>query len=199
MLEPLVEVADEVVLCATQRWLERAVIGLSLCPFAKSVHVKGQIRYVVSPAETAAALLDDLRRELSELAAADPQAVDTVLLIAPRALGHFLDFNAFLARADAELDRLGLAGTLQLASFHPEYEFAEYGPSDAAHLTNRSPYPMLHLLREASVTRAVAVFPDAAEIFEKNVATVRALGHDGFQRVLDGVAVPEPGDDAAAH
>ncbi len=191
--------ADAEVLRATEVWLERAVIGLSLCPFAKSVHVKGQIRYVVSPAESPAVLLSDLSRELTELAAADPEAVDTVLLIFPRVLGEFLDYNDFLRLANEELERQGLSGTLQIASFHPNYEFGEHEPGDAAQLSNRSPYPMLHLLREASVTRAVAAFPDAAQIFEKNTATLRALGHEGFRRVLAGEATPSDGASDLSH
>jgi hypothetical protein len=181
---------DETVVSATRQWLERAVIGLGLCPFAKGVHVKGQIGYVVSSAETAAALLSDLGRELARLAEADPEVLDTVLLVAPRVLAEFLDYNDFLGLADAELERSGLAGTLQIASFHPDYEFAEHAHGDAAHLSNRSPYPTLHLLREASVARAVAAFPDAAQIYDKNVATLRALGHDGYARWMQGIGEP---------
>jgi hypothetical protein len=178
--------SDEAVIHATRQWLERAVIGLSLCPFAKGVHVKGQIGYVVSAAETSAELLVDLRRELRALSEADPEVLDTVLVLLPRVLREFLDYNAFLAIADRELERAGMSGTLQIASFHPDYEFGEHPPGDAAHLSNRAPYPTLHLLREASVARAVATFPEAAQIFEKNVVTLRALGHAGFERVLQG-------------
>jgi hypothetical protein len=176
--------SDEAVVSSTRQWLERAVIGLSLCPFAKAVHVKGQIGYVVSAADTSRALLDDLRRELERLSAADPELLDTVLLIAPRVLQEFLDYNDFLGLANSELERLGLSGTLQIAGFHPDYEFGEHAAGDAAHLSNRSPYATLHLLREASVTRAVLAFPEAARIYEKNVATLRALGHDGYARLM---------------
>jgi uncharacterized protein len=184
--------SDEAVVAGTRQWLERAVIGLSLCPFAKGVHVKGQIGYVVSPAETPAALLEDLGRELTRLSAADPEVLDTVLLVAPRVLAEFLDYNDFLRLANAELERLGLSGTLQIASFHPHFEFAEHAAGDAAHLSNRSPFPTLHLLREASVTRAVAAFPDAALIYDKNVETLRALGHEGYERVMNGEAGTPP-------
>ncbi len=177
---------DDAVLVATRNWLERAVIGLGLCPFAKGVHMKDQIRYAVSTAETPGALLVDLRRELQALAVADAERVDTVLLIAPRVLGNFLDYNDFLRSANGELEALGLSGVLQIASFHPDYEFGDSEPNDVAHLAGRSPYPMLHLLREESVSRAVAAFPDAARIYEKNVATLRVLGHDGWRRVLAG-------------
>jgi uncharacterized protein len=178
--------SDEAVIHATREWLERAVIGLSLCPFAKSVHVKGQIGYVVSRAETRAELLSDLRRELFALSQADPEVLDTVLLLSPYVLLDFLEYNAFLAVAERELERTGLSGTLQIASFHPDYEFGEHPAGDAAHLSNRSPYPTLDLLRESSVARAVEAFPDAAQIFEKNVVTLRALGHEGFDRVMRG-------------
>jgi ATP-dependent RNA helicase DbpA len=188
----LSEPSDDAVLLATQNWLERAVVGLSLCPFAKAVQVKGQIRYVVSPAETREALLEELRGELVRLSEADPEQVETTLLVLPRVLADFRDYNDFLERADDALEELGLSGTLQIASFHPDYQFADSDPDDAANCSNRSPYPILHLLREASVSRAVETFPDAAQIFEKNVRTLRALGHAGFQRVLSGEGIPAP-------
>ena len=188
----LSEPSDDAVLLATQNWLERAVVGLSLCPFAKAVQVKGQIRYVVSPAETPEALLEELRGELARLSEADPEQVETTLLVLPRVLADFRDYNDFLERADDALEELGLSGTLQIASFHPDYQFADSDPDDAANCSNRSPYPILHLLREASVSRAVEAFPDAAQIFEKNVRTLRALGHAGFQRVLSGEGMPAP-------
>jgi uncharacterized protein len=181
---------DETVLLLTRNWLERAVIGLSLCPFAKTVHAKGQIRFVVSPAETTQALLEELRRELGALSRSNPDEIDTTLLIAPHVLGEFLDYNDFLKRAAAALERAGLGGELQIASFHPNYVFGDLDEGDAANASNRAPYPILHLLREASVSRAVLSFPDAATIFERNVARLRALGLAGFQRVLAG-ADPE--------
>jgi ATP-dependent RNA helicase DbpA len=184
--------SDDEVLLATEQWLERAVIGLSLCPFAKGVHAKGLIRYCVSPAETESALLVDLRRELTALAVADPDVVETTLVIAPRMLGDFLEYNAFLAVALRALEELGLEGTLQIASFHPAYEFGDSAPNDVENCSNRSPYPTLHLLREASVSRAVEAFPEAAQIFEKNASTLRALGHEGLRRVLAGEPPPAP-------
>jgi hypothetical protein len=159
------------------------VIGLDLCPFARAVHARGQIRWVVSPAATPEALLADLLDELRTLAAADPAAIDTTLLIHPAVLGDFLDYNDFLAVADAAVADLGLAGTLQIASFHPRYQFAGTAPDDVESFTYRSPYPILHLLREASVERAVAAFPDAATIYEKNIATLRRLGVEGWRRL----------------
>jgi hypothetical protein len=171
-------------IAATRHWLERAVIGLNLCPFAKAVHVKEQIRWVESPARDAQALLDDLRRELQLLAAADPEAVETTLLIHPHALNDFLDYNDFLDVADAAIEELGLAGVLQVASFHPDYQFAGTAPGDAENLSNRSPHPMLHLLREDSIDRAVANFPDTATIYERNIETLRRLGADGWRRLI---------------
>jgi len=172
------------VLATTRRWLERAVIGLPLCPFAKAVHVKGQIRSIVSAAETPEALLEDLERELRALIAADAESVDTTLLIHPHALADFLDFNDFLAVADRALVELGLEGQLQIASFHPDYCFADSEPSDPANNSNRAPYPILHLLREASVSRALEGFPAPDSIYQENIARLRALGTDGWRRLL---------------
>ncbi len=178
---------DETVIAQTRAWLSEIVIGLELCPFAKPVHVKDQIRYAVSPAETPEALLQDLLLELRRLADADPAVLDTTLLIHPRALLDFLDYNDFLSVAEFAVEDLGLSGTLQIASFHPEYRYADNAPHDAANCVTRSPYPMLHLLREASVERAVAVFPDASAIVDKNIATLRALGLEGWRRLMAGV------------
>ena len=168
----------------TQRWLQRAVIGLNLCPFAKSVHAKDQIRYVLSQATSTDALLEELASELLWLNDTDPALVDTTLLIHPQVLTDFLDYNDFLDMADAALDALGLEGELQVASFHPHYQFAGTAYADAGNCTNRSPYPMLHLLREASVERAVDAFPDPDAIVERNIATLEKLGIDGYRRLL---------------
>ena len=176
-------IEDEEIIAATRAWLERAVIGLNLCPFAKAVHVKHQIRYAVSAAQTPEDLLADLVRELRTLQAADPSAIDTTLLVHPRVLDDFLDYNDFLESADAAVAGEGLEGEIQVASFHPDYQFAGTRPEDMENCSNRSPYPTLHLLREASIARAVAVFPDASEIFERNIETLRRLGHDGWRRL----------------
>jgi uncharacterized protein len=180
--------ADEEVVAATRNWLERAVIGLNLCPFAKAVHVKNQIRYAVSAAQTPEDLLADLVTELRTLQAADPSEIDTTLLVHPRVLGEFPDYNDFLELADAAVAALGLEGEIQVASFHPQYQFAGTRPEDIENCSNRSPYPTLHLLREASIERAVAVFPDASQIFNRNIETLRRLGHDGWRRLGDGKA-----------
>lgn len=164
----------------TTQWLEKAVIGLNLCPFAKGVHVKGQIRYFVSNARSAEALHADLVDELARLRNAGPEEIDTTLLIHPQVLNDFLDFNDFLDIADATLAELGLEGQIQIASFHPQYQFAGTEANDIGNYTNRSPYPTLHLLREASIDRAVEAFPDAADIFERNIETMRRLGAEGW-------------------
>lgn len=174
------ETIRETVLNDTRRWLERAVIGLNLCPFAKSVYVKGQVHLAVSAAVDATSLLLDLIGELQALNAAEPQARDTTVLIAPYCMHDFLDFNDFLSEADDALRALQLEGTLQIASFHPQYQFAGTTPDDITNFTNRAPYPTLHLLREASIDRAVAAFPDAEAIFEANMTTLQRLGHAGW-------------------
>jgi hypothetical protein len=169
----------------TKRWLERAVIGLNLCPFAKAVYVKQQVRFVLSAATTVDALLEELANELAWLDRADPQQTDTTLLILPHVLGDFLDYNDFLDQADAAVDALGLAGEIQVASFHPDYRFAGTRHDDPGNCSNRSPYPMLHLLREASVERAVAAYPDPDVIVERNLETLEALGLEGYRRLLE--------------
>ena len=168
----------------TQHWLEQAVIGLNLCPFAKAVHGKGQIRWVLSNAQNSDALLDELVFELRLLADADPAAIDTTLLVHPQVLGDFLDYNDFLDLADAALETLQLDGVLQIASFHPQYQFAGTASDDAGNLSNRSPWPTLHLLREDSVSRAVAAFPEADSICERNIETLQTLGLEGLRRLM---------------
>ena len=172
---------QDAAIAATTTWLERAVIGLNLCPFAKAVHVKRQIRYVVSMATTPEALADELVRELEYLAEANAEVVDTTLLIHPHVLQDFLDFNDFLEVADGIVDELELDGILQVASFHPQFQFENTELDDITNFTNRSPYPMLHLLREDSVERAVAAFPEELEIASTNIATLEKLGLDGWK------------------
>ena len=168
------------VIAVTEIWLERAVIGLNLCPFVKAVHVKRQIRYVVSEATTPEALADELVRELEFLAEANPATVDTTLLIHPHVLKDFLDFNDFLEVADGIVEELELDGILQVASFHPQFQFENTEPDDITNYTNRAPYPTLHLLREDSVERAVGAFPGELEIASANIVTLETLGHDGW-------------------
>lgn len=175
--------APEAVLEATRCWLERAVIGLNLCPFAKSVFVKKQVRYALSAATTADELLAELEHELQLLVETKASDLDTTLLIHPKAMVDFLDYHFFLAEADALIRRLGHEGVFQIASLHPDYEFAGSDPDDIANFTNRSPYPTLHLLRESSIDRAVAAFPDAEAIFERNIETMERLGHEGWKKL----------------
>lgn len=173
----------EPILSATRLWLERAVIGLNLCPFAKSVFVKKQVRYALTAATTADELLAELEKELALLADTEPAQLDTTLLIHPQVMTDFLDYHFFLAEADALLRNIGYDGVFQIASLHPQYEFAGSEPDDVANYTNRAPYPMLHLLRESSIDRAVAAFPDAADIFERNIETMEKLGHEGWRKL----------------
>ncbi|QRF58960.1 DUF1415 domain-containing protein [Variovorax paradoxus] len=173
-------VTAEQAVADTRRWLERAVIGLNLCPFAKAVHVKGQIHYATYLSAEHDDLLDALLAEARQLVALDAAERDTTLLIAPNALSDFLDFNDFTARAERRLAKAGFDGVLQLASFHPQFQFGGAEPDDIGNATNRAPYPTLHLLREESVDRAVEAFPDAEEIFGRNIDTLEALGPEGW-------------------
>ena len=168
----------------TTTWLEKAVIGLNLCPFAKAVHSKGQIRWVLSDATEPMALLELLVHELQHLAAADPESVDTTLIVHPQVMQDFMDFNDFLGVAEAALAELNLDGVLQIASFHPQFQFAGTDIDDITNATNRSPYPTLHLLREDSVERAVAAFPAAEDIFERNINTLQRLGPEGWTQLM---------------
>lgn len=168
----------------TRRWLEKAVIGLNLCPFAKAVYVKQQVRFVLSDASTPEALLEQLAEELVLLRDTPAEQVDTTLIIHPDVLDDFLDYNDFLENADAAVEALDLQGILQVASFHPQYQFAGVAADDASNYTNRAPYPILHLLREDSVERAVAAFPDPDVIVERNIATLDKLGVDGWNKLL---------------
>ncbi len=183
VLFPYAADGTEPILSATRQWLERAVIGLNLCPSANSVFVKKQVRYALTAAATADELLAELDKELALLADTDPAQLDTTLLIHPQVMTDFLDYHFFLAEAAALLRNNGYDGVFQIASLHPQYEFAGSEPDDVANYTNRAPYPMLHLLRESSIDRAVAAFPDAADIFERNIETMEKLGHEGWRKL----------------
>jgi len=171
---------DVTIVAATQRWLERAVIGLNLCPFARVPFAQKRVRFRVSHARSVDALLADLYEELKTLHATDPLICETTLLIHPGVLADFLDYNDFLDAADAVVLALGLEGELQVASFHPDYRFADSAEDAIENCTNRSPYPTLHLLREASVERAVASIADSDDIYRRNIETLRRLGIDGW-------------------
>jgi len=179
--------AEHPVVRDTVQWLERAVIGLNLCPFAKGVHAKGQIHYVVSAAVDPQQLLAALREELLALAGMDAAVRDTTLILVPTPLlADFLDFNDFLGAAEDLVDELELDGTLQIASFHPQFQFAGTAADDVTNCTNRSPYPTLHLLREESIDRAVEVFPEAETIYERNIEVLEKLGMPGWEALQVG-------------
>lgn len=171
------------IIADTRTWLEKAVIGLNLCPFAKAVYVKDQVRFQVSDARTEEALIEELARELETLAEAKPEKIDTTLLIHPHVLQDFADYNQFLDLADALVESLQLDGILQVASFHPDYQFADTAADDITNFSNRSPYPTLHLLREESIDRAVEAFPAADAIYDTNIRTLRGLGVAGWRKL----------------
>ena len=177
---------DAEIIRATRRWLERVVIGLGLCPFARAPFVQQRVRFRVSHAQTEDELLDDLREELVALQAADADACETTLLIHPHLLGDFLDYNDFLDAADTAVDQIGLKGELQIASFHPHYRFAGNADDAIENCTNRSPYPILHLLRESSIALAVESMADTGDITRRNIETLRTLGIDGWRALSDG-------------
>ena len=176
---------DEIV-STVASWLERAVIGLNLCPFARAVHVRGQIRYIVTPATEPAQLVEALTEELNYLHTCDPQATDTTLLIHPWVLEDFSDYNEFLDIADVILSGLGLEGELQIASFHPDYQFSGTQRDDVSNYSNRSPFPILHLLREDSIDRAIASVPDTDAIYKRNIVTLEQLGKKGWEKLFNG-------------
>ena len=172
---------EEQVLEKTKHWLEAAVIGLNLCPFAKAVYVKNQMRLVVSKARHADDLLEELDRELDLLVATPASEIDTTLLIHPTLFEDFLDFNDFLEVAEGVVDEHGLEGVIQLASFHPRFQFDGTEADDISNYTNRAPFAILHLLREDSVERAVEAFPQADAIFDVNIGTLEKLGRTGWK------------------
>lgn len=164
----------------TRRWLERAVVGLNLCPFAKAVMVKRQVHIAGTPADDAQGILEDFARELDDLVAMEPSVRDTTLLVIPDGMDDFLAFHDLTARAERLVRKRGLEGTIQVASFHPRYVFAGTDEEDITNYTNRAPWPTLHLLREESMDRAVAAFPQAEAIYEANMETLRRLGRAGW-------------------
>lgn len=188
---------EDMVIADTVRWLEKAVIGLNLCPFAKGVHAKGQIHYVVSQATDAEEVANDLHRELEALAEANPDKRDTTLLILPLALQDFLDFNDFLEIADEMVEELDLGGILQVASFHPRFQFEDTDVDDVTNCTNRGPYPILHLLREDSIDKAVEAFPEAESIYERNMEVLEGMGMEGWLDLGVGARCPVTGHAAS--
>ena len=190
--------AEPLPITETRAWVDRAVIGLNLCPFAKAPQVKGQVRYVLSPATDPAALLADLVAELETLAEAPAERIETTLLVHPGVMTDFAEYNDFLEVVDATVAELDLEGIVQVASFHPQYQFEGTEPDDVENATNRAPYPTLHLLREDSIDRAVEAFPEAEAIYETNIATMQRLGADGWAALQqqcreDALASVKPG------
>lgn len=172
----------EPIIKATRQWVERFVVDLNLCPFAKRELVKERVRFHVSEATDTVALLEDLQRELQRL---DSDAgTETTLLIHPLVLTDFYDFNDFLGEADALLTQLGYDGIFQIASFHPDYQFGDTQPADAENYTNRSPYPVLHLLREASLALAIDNYPDTDLIPQRNIALMNDMGIEKLRALL---------------
>jgi hypothetical protein len=174
---------DATVIARTRAWVDHAVIGLNLCPFAKAPQVKGLVRYVVSHATDPAGLLADLIAELERLAEASAEKIETTLLIHPGVLTDFADYNDFIEVAEDTVAELDLEGVLQVASFHPQYQFADTDADDVTNASNRSPWPTLHLIREDSIDRAVEAFPEAESIYEVNMATLEKLGPEGWARL----------------
>ena len=174
---------DARVLMDMRRWLEHAVIGLNLCPFAKAVHVRGQVHWAVSRASSTQAVEGELVHELEALVAIAATERDTTMLVVPAGMDDFFEFKLFLVDIKHMLKRMGLDGVVQIASFHPDFQFAGTATGDIENFTNRAPYPTLHLLRESSIARAVQVFPDAAAIFGNNIETLERLGHAGWDKL----------------
>ena len=176
---------DEQVLADTRRWIEKAVIGLNLCPFARAVYVKDQVRIVVSRARHLDAFLDELDAELVLLRDTPAEQIDTTLLVHPSLFPDFFVFNDFLNVVDDVVAEHELEGVIQVASFHPSFQFEGVEADDISNATNRSPYPTLHLLREDSVERAIASDAgDAEKIVDRNIATLKELGAEGWKRLL---------------
>ena len=167
----------------TRQWLEKAVIGLNLCPFAKAPHVKNLVRISVSQARHLDGFLEDLDRELQLLGDTPADELETTLLVHPTLFPDFDTFNDMLDIADAAVVENGLEGIIQIAPFHPDFQFEGTDSDDIGNYTNRSPYPTLHLIREDSIAKAAQAFPDASAIFERNIALLEKMGHEGWDKL----------------
>ena len=184
-MDPMVEASRakdlQWVIEDTQAWLTQAVIALGLCPFANAVHVKNQIRYAVSWSREGQELMDVLEREVQHLDETDPQVTQTTLIMMPFAVPDFLDFHQLLKEAQKILKRLKVRDRFQWAHFHPQYQFAGTEPGAAENLSNRSPYPTLHLLRAESLEQALEMHPDVDSIYTKNIELFRGMGFEGYE------------------
>lgn len=181
---------DAAVVAAMRMWVEKAVIGLNLCPFARAVYVRDQVRFVVSRAPHLDGFLETLDTELDFLASADPEKIDTTLLVAPELFADFEIFNEVVGIAEEAVLEHDLEGVLQVASFHPQFQFDGVPPDDITNYTNRAPFPTLHLIREASLERALANVPDPDTIYQRNIALMREMGLDGWKKLGIPVFVP---------
>ncbi len=177
--------ASNSVINSCRCWIERVVIGFNLCPFARKPYAAEQIRYAVSSAKTPAALLIDLQQELEALRQSKSEQNETTVLIHPYVLQDFFDYNDFLGIADMFLEQNGYADEFQIASLHPDYQFVDTEKEDAENYTNRSPYPMLHLLREQSVENALCNTRNPELIPEQNIKTMEKIGAATMQKILD--------------
>ena len=178
---------DKPFILATQRWLENIVIALNLCPFAKREVIKNRVHYIVCHSNETQSLLTTLEQAATQLA--NSTDIETTLVIHPHVLQHFEDYNAFLDPAEQRLTALGYEGTLQIASFHPHYQFAGTNPEDPENYTNRSPYPLIHLLKEDSVEKAIANYPDPTQIPKNNIALMNQLGEQKLQQLVQNCLV----------
>jgi hypothetical protein len=170
----------QIIIEQTKKWLTDAVIGLNLCPFAKSVMLRNQIRFEVCESSDPDKVLSVLRQELTHLSESPASEIETSLLILPNFYKNFSEFNEFLMFSDLELDNLRLRGKIQIADFHPLYQFAGTASNDIENYTNRSPYPILHLLRESSIEHALRSFSQPETIYQRNIQTLHQLGHQGW-------------------
>lgn len=174
---------DKTIVSQTKKWLEKAVIGLNLCPFAKAPYVKDLVRIEVSRAKHLDGFLEDLDRELQLLGNASPEKIETSLLIHPALFGDFFLFNDMLVLAEQAIQDNGLEGIIQIAPFHPDFQFEGTDAEDITNYTNRSPYPTLHLIREDSISKAVEAFPDAEAVFGRNMALLTEMGKEGWDKL----------------
>ncbi|ULJ68735.1 DUF1415 domain-containing protein [Wielerella bovis] len=174
---------DQTIIQHTTEWLEKAVIGLNLCPFAKAPHAKKQIRIAISHAKHLDAFLEDLDSEIQRLLNTSAEELETTLLVHPTLFPDFLLFNDVLDFADQAIADNQVEGIIQIAPFHPQFQFADSEADDISNYTNRSPYPTLHLIREDSIAKAVQAFPDPSLIFERNIKTLEEMGHEGWAKL----------------
>ena len=173
---------DSEITGSVQRWVESFVVDLNLCPFAKRELIKNRIRFALTAAQTEEELLTALQAEL-ELLDSDT-SIETTLLIHAKVLQDFYDYNQFLDYADELLLQMGLEGVYQIASFHPHYQFGNTDPDAAENYTNRSPYPMLHIIREESIARAIADSPNIDQVPARNIALMNQLGKDRLRALM---------------